>query len=114
MAMPPATLCTSTFSTGLKGNRRYGFSSLKTANPMRLEGIDMMETQPVCRPKYMLAAHITVPTARPAATPRTVKLRPCGDGDVILTGPLTMCASGPGDPLLDDFDQSAATLVNSR
>jgi hypothetical protein len=54
------------------------------ANPIRLDGIDMIDTQPVWRPKYMLAEHITVPTPRPAATPRTVKLRPWGDGEVII------------------------------
>lgn len=57
------------------------------ANPIKLDGIDMMDTQPVWRPKYMLAEHITVPTPRPTATPRTVKLRPGGDGEAIIASP---------------------------
>jgi hypothetical protein len=45
-------------------------------NPMRLAGMDMMDTHPVCRPKYMLEKQMTVPTRSPTTTPRTVKLRP--------------------------------------
>lgn len=74
--MPHATLCSKTFSTGEKGNRRCGASSLKMPNPMRLAGMDMMDTHPVCRPKYMLEKQMTVPTMSPTTTPRSVKLRP--------------------------------------
>lgn len=49
-----------------------------------------MDTQPVWRPKYILAAHMTVPTLRPAATPRTVKLRPWGNGGVIVISPVML------------------------
>jgi hypothetical protein len=76
MAMPQATLWSKTFSTGEKGNLRCGARSLKMPNPIRLAGIDMMETHPVCKPKYMLEKQMTVPTARPANTLRSVKLRP--------------------------------------
>jgi hypothetical protein len=51
IAIPHATLWTSTFSTGSKGNLRCGFSNLKIPKPIRLAGIDMMDTHPVCRPK---------------------------------------------------------------
>jgi hypothetical protein len=76
MAMPQATLCSRTFSTGENGNLKCGARSLKIPKPMRLAGIDMIETHPVCKPKYMLEKQIIVPTARPAKTPRIVKLCP--------------------------------------
>ncbi|CAF3573046.1 unnamed protein product [Fusarium graminearum] len=76
MAIPQATLCSRTFSTGEKGNLKCGASSLKMPKPMRLAGIDMIETHPVCKPKYILEKQIMVPTARPARTPRRVKLSP--------------------------------------
>jgi hypothetical protein len=74
--MPQATLWSNTFSTGENGNLRCGARSLKIPKPMRLAGIDMMETHPVCKPKYILEKQMMVPTARPATTPRSVKLRP--------------------------------------
>jgi hypothetical protein len=76
IAMPQATLWSNTFSTGENGNLRCGARSLKIPKPMRLAGIDMMETHPVCKPKYILEKQMMVPTARPATTPRSVKLRP--------------------------------------
>ncbi|CEI69996.1 unnamed protein product [Fusarium venenatum] len=76
MAIPQATLCSRTFSTGENGNLKCGARSLKIPKPMRLAGIDMIETHPVCKPKYMLEKQIIVPTARPAKTPRMVKLCP--------------------------------------
>jgi hypothetical protein len=51
MAIPHATLCSSTFSTGVNGKLKYFDSNLKMAKPMRLAGMDMMDTHPVCRPK---------------------------------------------------------------
>lgn len=85
IAMPQATLCSRTFSTGEKGNLRCGARSLKMPKPIRLAGMDMIETHPVCKPKYMLEKQMMVPTARPARTPRAVKLRPGTTRVVILT-----------------------------
>lgn len=51
MAIPHATLCSRTFSTGEKGKRRWGLRRRKMPNPMRLAGMDMMDTHPVCSPK---------------------------------------------------------------
>ncbi len=76
MPMLPATVCTSTFSTGEKGSFRRRGRELKKAKPIRLDGIDMVLTQPVCKPKYMLEKQMTRPTSRPTKMPRTVKLRP--------------------------------------
>jgi hypothetical protein len=51
--------------------------------PIRDAGMVMVETQPVCRPKYMLEKQITRPTARPTMTPRGVKLWPVMVGDEV-------------------------------
>jgi len=51
IAMPQATLWSNTFSTGVKGKRKCGRRSLKMPKPMRLAGMDMMDTHPVWRPK---------------------------------------------------------------
>lgn len=51
MAIPHATLCSSTFSMGVKGKLRWRERSLKMAKPIKLAGMDMMDTHPVCRPK---------------------------------------------------------------
>ena len=53
MAMLPATVCTRTFSTGVKGKLRCGDKVLKIPKPRSDAGIVMVLTQPVWRPKYM-------------------------------------------------------------
>jgi hypothetical protein len=50
--------------------------ALKKANPIREEGMLILDTHPVCRPKYMLEKQITRPTARPTRIPRVVKFCP--------------------------------------
>ena len=71
-----APVCTSTFSTGVKGSRSSGRRALKNAKPMRAEGIAIPDTHPVCRPKYMFEKHIRTPMTRPTSRLRIVKF--CG------------------------------------
>lgn len=111
--MPQATLCRRTFSTGENGKRRCGESSLKMPKPMRLAGMDMMDTQPVCRPKYMLEKQMTVPTASPARTALTVKLRP--GIDLVTMMPKCRCRrEAAADAMLLAMSSSAVVLAGSR
>ena len=84
---------------------------MKMAKPMRLDGIDMMDTHPVWSPKYMFAKHITVPIARPTTTPRTVKLCPGGDGGA-MTGvyAVTPALSGTAGTRSKDMVRSVFVL----
>lgn len=61
--------------------------------PSRLAGMVMVETQPVCNPKYMLEKQMMVPTARPTRTPRTVREWPWIVGGVGL-GAVRGCGLG--------------------
>ena len=46
---------------------------LKKAKPIREAGMDMLDTQPVCRPKYIFEKQMMMPTAMPTRRPRIVK-----------------------------------------
>lgn len=48
----------------------------KKAKPIRDEGMDMDETQPVWSPKYIFEKHIMRPTPSPTTRPRIVKFWP--------------------------------------
>ena len=62
----------STFSRGPNGAAPGRDASGRTSRkPTSAHWIEPIVTQPVCRPKYMLVKHSTVPTSRPTTTPRT-------------------------------------------
>jgi hypothetical protein len=49
---------------------------LKNAKPIREEGMLMLDTQPVCNPKYIFEKQIMSPTPKPTSIPRVVKFCP--------------------------------------
>jgi hypothetical protein len=73
----PATDCTRTFSTGVKGYDSVLETALNHAKPSRALGMAILETHPVCRPKYVLEKQMTVPIASPRSSERRVKFCGC-------------------------------------
>jgi len=75
-------VCRITFSVMVRGVelRKLG-KSLKAAYPRRLDCRDIIEIQPVCRPKYMLVKASRLPMMMPAKVERNVK-----DCEVVVEG----------------------------
>jgi hypothetical protein len=60
----------------VNGRSRCFNRVLKKAKPIREAGMLMVETHPVCSPKYIFEKQMTRPTPRPTSIPRTVKFCP--------------------------------------
>ena len=58
------------FSAGPKGVERKGFAALKIAKPRREDWRDIIEIQPVWRPKYMFVKQRSAPIPMPTPTAR--------------------------------------------
>lgn len=65
VAVATATVCKYTFSLGPKAGERVCWKGLNMAKPNKEACKDIMDIQPVCRPKYMFEKHMRLPIKRP-------------------------------------------------